>query len=158
MARPVLALAFCLVLAVVTIIDLERRIIPNRVVAAGAAAALVLVAVADPASLPERVLAAIAAGGALLVVALVDPRGLGVGDAKLVAMMGLYLGPAVAPALLVGFGAGALAGAALIVRHGRAARKRAIPFAPFLALGGLVGLGAGGAIVRWYVASFLGVR
>lgn len=158
MTRLALALVFCLVLAVVTVTDLERRIIPNRVVAAGAGAALALAAAADPASLPERVLAAGAAGGMLLVVALAAPRGLGMGDAKLVAMMGLYLGSAVAPALLVGFGSGALAAGALVVRHGRAAGKRTIPFAPFLALGGLVGLAAGDAIVRWYVASFLAAR
>ena len=158
MTRLALALVFCVVLAAVTVTDLERRIIPNRVVAAGAVAALALAAASDPASVPQRVLWAGAAGGMLLVVALAAPRALGMGDAKLVAMMGLYLGSAVAPALLVGFGSGALAGGALVARHGRAARKRAIPFAPFLALGGLVGLETGDAIVRWYVASFLEAR
>src|SRR5436190_1960586 len=117
-----------------------------------------MAAAADPASLPERLAAATAAGGALCAVALARPRGLGMGDAKLAATMGLYLGPGVAPALLVGFGAGGLAGAILVARHGAAARKLAIPFAPFLALGGLVGLLAGPAIVRWYVMSVVALH
>src|SRR5438094_371770 len=83
------------------------------------------------------------AGGALFLIALAYPRGLGMGDAKLVAVMGLFLGAAVAPAVLVGFATGAVVGAILIARHGAAARKQAVPFGPFLALGGLVGLWAG---------------
>jgi leader peptidase (prepilin peptidase) / N-methyltransferase len=155
---PVLDAVFCALLAIVTVTDLERRIIPNRVLAAGAVVALAIVAWADPTGLPERLGAAAAAGGALLAVSFAFPHGLGMGDAKLVAVMGLYLGWAVAPAALVGFGSGALAGAALIARHGSAARNRAIPLAPFLALGGLVGLSAGPAIVRWYLTSLLAVH
>jgi leader peptidase (prepilin peptidase) / N-methyltransferase len=152
----VLGLVFCALLVVVTLTDLEQRIIPNRVLAAGAAAALVIAAVGDSSSIPERMIAALAAGGALLLVALAYPGGLGMGDVKFVAVMGLFLGSAVAPALLAGFGAGAIVGVALLVLHGAAARKRTVAFGPFLALGGLVGLWAGDAIVRWYVTSFFG--
>jgi leader peptidase (prepilin peptidase)/N-methyltransferase len=70
--------------------------------------------------------------------------------------MGLYLGQAVVPALLVGFGAGALVGLIMIAREGSDARKRAIPFGPFLALGGVVGLWVGDPIIEWYVGTFLG--
>ena len=77
------------------------------------------------------------------------------GDVKLVAMLGLYLGRAVAPALLIGLAAGALVGVAMIARHGAAARKRAIPFGPFLALGGVIGLWFGDGIVDWYLDEFL---
>jgi leader peptidase (prepilin peptidase) / N-methyltransferase len=76
------------------------------------------------------------------------------GDAKLVAMMGLYLGRAVAPAVLIGFLTGALVGVAMIARHGSEARKRAIPFGPFLALGGVIGLWFGDDIVDWYLDEF----
>ena len=76
------------------------------------------------------------------------------GDVKLAGVMGLYLGRAVAPALLIGFAAGAIYGVALIARHGSAARKQAVPFGPFLALGGLVGLFAGDEIVDWYMDTF----
>ena len=70
--------------------------------------------------------------------------------------MGLFLGRAVAPALLIGFAAGAIYGVALIARHGSEARKQAVPFGPFLAFGGVVGLFAGDEIVDWYVDSFFG--
>jgi leader peptidase (prepilin peptidase)/N-methyltransferase len=79
---------------------------------------------------------------------------MGMGDAKLVAMMGLYLGRAVAPAVLIGLQVGALVGVALIVRHGAEARKRAVPFGPFLALGGVIGLWFGDDIVDWFTDTF----
>jgi leader peptidase (prepilin peptidase) / N-methyltransferase len=77
------------------------------------------------------------------------------GDVKLVAMMGIYLGRAIAPALLVAFAVGAVVGVAMIARHGSDARKRAIPFGPFLALGGVVGLWFGDAMVDWYLDEFM---
>jgi leader peptidase (prepilin peptidase) / N-methyltransferase len=60
----------------------------------------------------------------------------------------------VAPAMLIGFATGAVVGMGLIARDGAAARKRAIPFGPFLALGGIVGLWYGDAMVTWYVNTF----
>ena len=78
------------------------------------------------------------------------------GDVKLAALLGFYLGRAVAPALLIAFAAGALVGVAMMLRHGAAARKRAIPFGPFLALGGIVGLLAGDEIVDAYLDTFTG--
>ena len=149
-----LGLALCAVLVTVTLTDLERRVIPNPVLLIGALVGAGIAAATDPASLPERALAAAGAGGFLFCVALAYPRGMGMGDVKLVAVMGLYLGRAVAPALLVGFAAGALVGLVLIARQGASARKRAIPFGPFLALGGIVGLWYGDAIVDWYLDTF----
>ena len=128
--------------------------IPNAILGVSAAACLILAAAADPASLPERLLAAAAGGGVLLAAALAYPRGMGMGDVKLVAVMGLYLGRSLAPALLVAFAAGSLAGAVLLLRHGPEARKRAIPFGPFLALGGVVGLLFGDQLIGWYLAAF----
>jgi leader peptidase (prepilin peptidase) / N-methyltransferase len=147
-------LVFVAILAAVTLTDLDRRVIPNRILIAGAVLGAPLVLVADPSSAPERAIAAAAAGGGLLLVALAYPRGMGMGDVKLASFMGLFLGEAVAPGLLSGFLAGSLAGVALLVRHGSGARKSAIPFGPFLALGGLVGLLAGELIVDWYVEAF----
>ena len=149
-----LGLALCALLVTVTLTDLERRVIPNPVLLVGALVGAGIAAATDPASLPERALAAAGAGGFLFCVALAYPRGMGMGDVKLVAVMGLYLGRAVAPALLVGFAAGALVGLVLIARQGASARKRAIPFGPFLALGGIVGLWYGDAIVDWYLDTF----
>ena len=154
-AQLVLGLVFVATLAVVTLTDLEQRIIPNRILLVSGLLGLAIAAVADPGSLPERGIAALAAGGLLLAAALAYPRGMGMGDVKLAALMGLYLGRAVAPALLIGFVGGALVGVGLMLRDGTAARKRGIPFGPFLALGGLVGLLVGNQLVDWYLTTFL---
>ena len=150
-----LGLALCALLVTVTLTDLERRVIPNAVLLVGAAGRRGDRRRHRPRE-PSgaRHLPPAAAGGFLFCVALAYPRGMGMGDVKLVAVMGLYLGRAVAPALLIGFAAGALVGLVMIARQGAAARKQAIPFGPFLALGGVVGLWYGDAIVDWYLDTF----
>jgi leader peptidase (prepilin peptidase)/N-methyltransferase len=153
-ADVALGIAFVTMLTVITLTDLEHRIIPNAVLVAGAVVAVAIVAATDPDSLPERVIAAAAAGAFLLVAALAYAGGMGMGDVKLAAVMGLYLGRAVAPALLVAFAVGAIVGIGLMLRHGAAARKQAIPFGPFLALGGVVGLLAGDEMLDWYLDTF----
>ena len=154
-AQLVLGLVFVATLAAITLTDLERRVIPNRILLVSALLGVAIAAVADTSSLPERAIWACAAGGLLLVTALVYPSGMGMGDVKLAALMGLYLGSAVAPALLVGFLSGALVGLVMIAREGSGARKKGIPFGPFLALGGLVGLLAGDQMIDWYLSTFL---
>jgi leader peptidase (prepilin peptidase)/N-methyltransferase len=80
---------------------------------------------------------------------------MGMGDVKLAAVLGLFLGRAVGPAVFVALVAGTVVGALIIARKGaREGRKTAIPFGPYLALGGLVGLFFGDAIVDWYLATF----
>ena len=150
----VLGLVLYAVLVTVALTDLERRVIPNATMLAGCVAAIAIAMVSDPGSLPDRALAALVAGGVLFALALAYPRGMGMGDAKLVAMMGLYLGRAVAPAVVIAFMSGALGGLVLIGRHGKGARKRTIPFGPFLALGGILGLWFGEDIVDWYLDEF----
>jgi len=149
-----LGLVFVTVLAAITLTDLERRIIPNKVLVVGAVLGAAIAAIGDPGSLPERAIAAAAAGGVLFAAALAYPRGMGLGDVKLAATMGVFLGRDVAPAVLVALLAGALVGLAMIAREGAAARKRAIPFGPFLALGGVVGLLYGDQLVDWYLGTF----
>jgi len=151
-----LGLVFVTLLIPVALIDLDRRIIPNRLLLPAAIAAPIILALTDADRLPEHAIAAVAAGGFLLAAALAYPRGMGMGDVKLAAVMGLFLGRAVAPAMLFGFLAGALLGAAIIARKGaREGRKTAVPFGPFLALGGLFGLFVGPEIVDWYVDTYL---
>jgi len=150
-----LGLAFVTLLVPVVLIDLEHRIIPNRLLLPGAVVAVAILALANPTALPEHLIAAAAAGGFFLLAALAYPQGMGMGDVKLAAVMGLYLGAAVAPALLVALVGGTVVGAVIIARKGAAAgRKTAVPFGPFLALGGVVALFAGAAIVDWYLRSF----
>ncbi len=150
----VLGLVFVTMLTAITLTDLERRIIPNKILLVGALLGAAVAAAGDPGSLPERAIAATAAGGVLFAAALAYPKGMGLGDVKLAATMGVFLGRNVAPAILVALLAGALVGLAMIAREGAAARKRAIPFGPFLALGGVVGLLAGDQLVDWYLGTF----
>lgn len=151
-----LALGLVLVTALmaVTITDLERRIIPNKVLLATMLVGAFVVIVWDPSSLPERAIAAAAAGGLLFTAALLYPRGMGLGDVKLAAVMGFFLGQNVAPALLIALLTGSVVGLALIAREGSAARKKAIPFGPFLALGGFIGLLFGSQLVDAYLGTF----
>lgn len=155
LAQLALGLVFCGTLVTVTLADLERRVIPNSVLLFAAVAAVAILLAADPSELPERLLAGLGAGGFLLVAALVYPGGMGMGDVKLAAVMGLYLGAAVVPAMLVAVLAGAVVGLAIMARHGAAERKSAIPFGPFLAVGGVVGLLAGDEILSWYLDNFV---
>jgi leader peptidase (prepilin peptidase)/N-methyltransferase len=153
-AEVALGLVFVTMLAAITLTDLERRIIPNKILLVAAGVAVAIAAVTDPSSLPERAIAAVAAGGLLFLAALAYPRGMGLGDVKLAATMGIFLGRDVAPAIFAALLAGSLVGLAMIARHGSAARKRAIPFGPFLALGGIVGLLIGGELIDWYLGTF----
>lgn len=150
-AEIAIDLVFLTMLAAITLTDLEQRIIPNKILLVGAVLCLAIAAPTDPSSLPERAIAAAAGGGLLFLVALAYPAGMGLGDVKLLATMGLFLGRAVAPALLVALLAGSLVGLALITRYGSQARKMAIPFGPFLALGGVVGMLAGGQLIDLYL-------
>jgi leader peptidase (prepilin peptidase)/N-methyltransferase len=149
-AEAVIGLVFVAVLAIITLTDLERRIIPNKVLIAGAMICLAIAIPTDPGGIPERLIAAAIAGGIFFLIVLAYPRGMGLGDVKLVATMGLFLGRAVAPAILAGLLAGSIIGLVLIASRGTEARKMTIPFGPFLALGGIVGLLAGHHLVDLY--------
>jgi leader peptidase (prepilin peptidase) / N-methyltransferase len=155
-AEIALSIVLVLLLVPAALIDLEHRIIPNRITAIGAVLALIIGLALDPSGEPGRLIAGAAAGGFLLVAALAYPGGMGMGDVKLAGMMGLFLGAAVAPALLVALLTGVMLGVVVIARKGsRVGRKTAIPFGPFLALGGLVAVYAGHPLVDFYVNHFL---
>ncbi len=149
-----LGLVLVAVLVPIALIDFDSRIIPNKITLPAAIAAIGIGLVTDPAGVPEQLIAGAAAAGFLLFFALAYPRGMGMGDVKLAGVLGLYLGRAVAPALFAGVLAGAIAGAVVMARVGVArGRKTAVPFGPFLALGGLIGLFVGPAIVHAYLHS-----
>jgi leader peptidase (prepilin peptidase)/N-methyltransferase len=151
-ARVVLGIALILLIVPIALIDLEHRIIPNRLTLSGAVIALVLGTALDPAGEPERLIAAAAAGGFLLVAALAYPGGMGMGDVKLAAVLGLYLGGEVAVAVFVALLAGVAFGLIVIARKGAAAgRKTVLAFGPFLALGGAAAVIAGERLLDAYL-------
>jgi leader peptidase (prepilin peptidase)/N-methyltransferase len=147
-----LDLIFIGALVAITVIDLEHRIIPNRITAPLAVTAVALTALLEPHQLPERLVAAAVAGSVFTAIVLAYPAGMGMGDAKLIAVMGLVLGRSIAVGLLVALVFGTVVGIAVMVRRGVSrGRRTVIPFGPFLALGGIVAVFAGPAIVNAYV-------
>jgi leader peptidase (prepilin peptidase)/N-methyltransferase len=139
---------FCWVLVIVTRTDLEHRLIPDRIVLPAALLVVVGRTVDEPSV--AWVLGGLGAGLGMFLLVLVYPRGMGMGDVKLSLFMGAGLGLAVVPALFLGFIAGAVPAVVLLARHGAAARKQAIPLGPFLALGAVIALFAGDAVLDWY--------
>ncbi len=146
-----IAAFFCCILVAVSAVDLEHRIVPNVIV-------LPATAIALPAQTllhlsPEWVLSALGASLFLFLAGLAYPAGMGMGDVKLALFMGAVLGKAVAVALVLGMFAALIPGLYLLVRHGSKGRKMAIPFAPFLALGSVIALFWGEALLSAYLAS-----
>lgn len=139
---------FCWVLVIVTRSDLEHRLIPDKIVLPATVAILALRTIDDPSV--EWILSALGAGSVLFLIVLAYPRGLGMGDVKLCAFIGAGLGLSVIPAMFIGFFVAFVPAAVLLVRHGKAVRKQAIPLGPFLALGAVVALFWGGEILDWY--------
>lgn len=147
--------ALVLVLIPLTFIDLDHRILPNKITYPAVPLAIGLTAAFDADHLVAHLIAGASAFLFLFAAAWFYPQGMGVGDVKLAGVLGLFLGRAVAPALLVAFLAGTVVGIGVMAAKGvKAGRKTAIPFGPFLALGGLVGLYAGDALVDWYLDTF----
>jgi len=139
----------CAALVVVTATDLERRIVPNRVVLPAAAVVLVLQTISHPS--PEWALGAVGAAGFLLLAALAYPGGMGMGDVKLALLIGALLGVTTPVGIMLGLLLALVPSAVLLARHGASARRLAIPFAPFLAAGAVVALFAGNHILHAYL-------
>jgi len=152
LSRDAVVAAFvCAVLVAISATDLEHRIVQNRIVVPAAVAVLLAQTALHPS--PEWAIGAVGASGFLLLAALAYPAGMGMGDVKLALLMGAALGRVVPVALMVGMLSALVPSAALFARHGAGARKMGIPLAPFLALGTVVGLFAGHAILHAYLSS-----
>jgi leader peptidase (prepilin peptidase) / N-methyltransferase len=148
--QMVVSAFFCAVLVAVSAIDLTHRIIPNRIVLPAFALVLVAQTLLEPS--PEWALAALGASGFLFLAVLVYPAGMGMGDVKLALLMGAALGKTVVVALMFGMFAALVPAVVLLARHGSKARKMGIPFGPFLALGSVVALFWGEALLDAYFA------
>ena len=152
LSRDAVVAAFVSTLLVaISVTDLEHRIVPNRIVVPGAVAVLLAQTALHPG--PEWAIGAVGAAGFLLLAALAYPAGMGMGDVKLALLMGAALGRVVPVALMVGMLSALVPSAVLFARHGAGARKMGIPLAPFLALGTIVGLFAGHAILDAYLST-----
>lgn len=143
---------FCAVLVAVTATDLTHRIVPNRIVLP--AAVIVLLAQTALYPSPEWAIGALGAAGFLFAAALAYPAGMGMGDVKLALLLGAMLGRLVAVGLMLGMLAALVPSAVLLARHGSAARKMGIPFAPFLAFGAVVALFVGKPLLDAYLSTF----
>jgi leader peptidase (prepilin peptidase) / N-methyltransferase len=139
-AEGIVAACAAFVFVVLAAIDVEQRRVPNVIVLPAAAAVLVAHAAIDPARSWVWLAAAFGAAFVFFVLAVIYPPGLGMGDVKLALLIGAALGSAVLGGLLIGTLSAGLAGVALIARHGPAARRRSLPYVPFLAFGALCAL------------------
>lgn len=143
---------FSATLVTVSATDLSHRIVPNVVVLPAAVVVLVAMTALHPGA--EWALGAFGASLFLFLAALAHPKGMGMGDVKLALLLGAMLGRTVPVALMVGMVAALVPSLVLFARHGKAARKMAIPFAPFLSLGGVVALFAGDELLDAYLSLF----
>lgn len=142
--QKVLGFVLIAVLVRITISDLEERRIKNVVTFPAAIAALVIGLLLHASGLPAQLLAGAATGAFLTLFAVLSRGGLGMGDAKLGVVLGLYLSRYVIVAMVVGLVASAVFSLGVLAARGlRAGRKTAIPLGPFLALGGVVAVLAG---------------
>lgn len=150
-ATPKAAVAafFCAVLVAIAAIDIEHRIIPNRIVLPAAVAVLAAQTVLDLSA--TWIIAAVGGAFVFLLTALAYPGGMGMGDVKMVLLLGAMLGTTLPVGLLIGLFAALVPSAVLVARHGRQARTMGIPLAPFLALGGIVALFAGHNLIHLYL-------
>ena len=142
-AEAFLAAFFVSVLAVLSVIDLQERRLPNRIVLPSFAVVLAAHLVLSPERSAEWTIAALAAAAFFFVPAFVYPAAMGMGDVKLALLLGAMLGKGAATAIVVAAVGASVVGVVLILVYGRSARKRAIAFGPYLALGGVVALFTG---------------
>jgi leader peptidase (prepilin peptidase)/N-methyltransferase len=140
---------FCAVLVVISAIDLEHKIIPNRIVVPTFVIVLAAQTLLHPS--PEWALAALGASSFLFAAAVVYPAGMGMGDVKLALLLGAMLGRVVPVGLMLGMLLALVPSVVLLARHGAAARKMGFPFGPFLALGSILALFWGDRLMEAYL-------
>jgi leader peptidase (prepilin peptidase) / N-methyltransferase len=151
----ILELPFVAALIALAGIDFDHKLLPNKIVYPLAAYGVIATLLVERDDLVEHLIAGAGAFAFLLAAVIAYPQGMGMGDVKLAGAMGLYLGVSVIPALLIAFLSGSLVGVVILAREGAAARKKAIPFGVFLALGGLAGLLVGPELIDFYESNFL---
>jgi leader peptidase (prepilin peptidase)/N-methyltransferase len=151
-------LVFASAMIVLFMIDLEHRILPNVITLPGIALGFLFSLIAEPGWMASAI-GIVAGGGVLFAIAeayylIRHEQGLGMGDVKMLAMIGAFLGwKLMLLTLVLSSFAGSLVGVALIAT-GRGGLKYALPFGTFLAAGAVVASFAGDPIVRWYFSFY----
>jgi leader peptidase (prepilin peptidase)/N-methyltransferase len=142
-------------LVAITVVDLEHQIIPDVLSLPGILAGVLANLATGRLPWLESIMGVLVGGGVFLAIILVSGGGMGGGDMKLGAMLGAFLGwKVVLLSMLVAVVAGGILAVALIATGVRG-RKDPIPFGPFLALGGAVGLFWGERVLQWYLSGFV---
>ena len=136
--RALVGVVLCPVLILLAAIDARHRLLPNEIVLPTALLMALIVAATNSAGFFEHLEAGLALFGFLFAFAAIFKGGLGMGDAKLGLLLGLALGSRTFSAMMVAFVGLFLAALWIIATQGVAARKKAIPFGPFIALGGIL--------------------
>jgi leader peptidase (prepilin peptidase) / N-methyltransferase len=134
-----IGIVLCPALVLLASIDLKHRLLPNRIVLPTALVVVVVVAATQPGDLVTHLAAGIALGALFFAVGAFFPGSLGMGDAKVGLLLGLALGSKTLGAVELALFAVLIAALWMIATQGMAARKKTIPFGPFLALGGILG-------------------
>jgi leader peptidase (prepilin peptidase)/N-methyltransferase len=144
-ARAFVSAIFVVVLVVLSVIDIEQGLLPNRIVLPATGVILVLQLTLFPHQAVEWIASTLGAALFFLVAFLTYRAGLGLGDVKFALLLGAGLGQGVVLGIFVGMFAAGIGGLALIAREGLAARKQTIPLGPFLAFGAVISLFFDGA-------------
>ena len=153
--RLLLATLYTCFFIVILFIDLEHRLVLNRVIYPAIVVALLAISITPSHDAAELLGGGAIGFGLLFLIAVIYPAGMGMGDVKLATFIGLVVGfPSVFAALLISFVVGGLVGGGLLLT-GLKGRKDPIPFAPFLVAGGMVAMLYGQQIIDWYVRCLL---
>jgi len=148
-------LVFGCALIVLFAIDLEHHLLPNAITLPGIAAGLVF-SVFTPPGIRDALIGVLLGGGILFAIAeayyrIRHEEGLGMGDVKMLAMIGAFIGwKLTLLALMMASLAGSIIGVAMIVTR-RGSMKYALPFGTFLAVGAAAAATVGPALVDWYL-------
>jgi leader peptidase (prepilin peptidase) / N-methyltransferase len=154
-AQFVVAIVLISALIAITAIDLTHQIIPDVITLPGIVVGVVANLVTGRVDWRESLIGIAVGGTIFLVIIVASGGGMGGGDMKLAAMLGAFLGWKVTLAsLFVAVMLGGALAVTLLVA-GRLRRKDPIPFGPFLAIGGMVGLLWGERFVEWYASAFM---